>query len=307
MYFPYFRGRQYELLALRDLVKLELINKAIIPVIEPIKLSATLNGLIEVCGKSSHPVGLILNPAVGDLSGDTSSFTEILDLFPSSYIIPAVIINKKLGSILSDEQIQKKFKKSDVLAVFSDRDYLAVYREMFNDNSPKYNLIPEDRQIRREVKGNKVLFEDRFNKQPKNAQYPEEEFFSDDHLFFNAENYVGFGDYSIVGNEFNEGGWAPYAVVIHMVYFADDDTLRIKHFISDTNDNPNDVAGKFYEAVSKLNTWAASADDKQMTYGLSTYLKHFQNGTYPGLPTLKKLSIMHHLELISKYIKEGET
>ena len=44
-------------------------------------------------------------------------------------------------------------------------------------------------------------------------------FFSDSHLYYQNENYVGFADYSVVGEEFNESGFAPVAVAIHVVYF----------------------------------------------------------------------------------------
>jgi hypothetical protein len=33
-----------------------------------------------------------------------------------------------------------------------------------------------------------------------------------------------------------------------------------------------------------------------------TLNNHWENETYPGLPTLKKLSIMHHLELMGKFL-----
>ena len=36
MYFPYVRGRQYELLALRELVSKDLLSSNILPVIEPV-------------------------------------------------------------------------------------------------------------------------------------------------------------------------------------------------------------------------------------------------------------------------------
>ena len=41
-----------------------------------------------------------------------------------------------------------------------------------------------------------------------------------------------------------------------------------------------------------------------MTFGLKTFLDHYDNQTYPGLGTVKKLSLMHHLELMSKYLDE---
>ena len=38
MYFPYIRGRQYELLALSELATNNLLNNCIIPIVKPVKL-----------------------------------------------------------------------------------------------------------------------------------------------------------------------------------------------------------------------------------------------------------------------------
>lgn len=45
------------------------------------------------------------------------------------------------------------------------------------------------------------------------------------------------------------------AVAIHIVYIDEDESLRIHHFVSDTNLGFEDVAGKYYEAVSKMVAW----------------------------------------------------
>ena len=42
MYFPYLRGRQFELIALRELLENVRISENIIPIIEPINPSSTL-------------------------------------------------------------------------------------------------------------------------------------------------------------------------------------------------------------------------------------------------------------------------
>lgn len=42
MYFPYLRGRQFELIALRELLENGVLSDRIIPIIEPVKLSSTL-------------------------------------------------------------------------------------------------------------------------------------------------------------------------------------------------------------------------------------------------------------------------
>lgn len=51
MYFPYLRGRQFELIALRELVEKGVLSSRITPIIEPVKLSSTLVKTIEAYGE----------------------------------------------------------------------------------------------------------------------------------------------------------------------------------------------------------------------------------------------------------------
>nr|WP_240472939.1 sce7725 family protein [Paenibacillus sanguinis] len=89
---------------------------------------------------------------------------------------------------------------------------------------------------------------------------------------------------------------------MHVVYFAEDQSLRVRHFVSDTNDDITDPAGKFAEALEKLVRW--NQVQQLDTYGIRCFEKMYQDRTYPGLGTVKKLSIMHHLELMSRYLDE---
>ena len=304
MYFPYFRGRQYELLALKELAQKNLLGKSVVPVVEPIKLSSTFNGSLQAYRDAELPFALILNPDVGALAGNSDPSNLFASIAGS--IIPSILLNNTAGQAL-DNLTERAIPADSVLTILTSRDHLNAYRDLFSQFPPKYTLFPDERQIRRTVSQNKVLFEDRFIKQERNSNYlkQEDEFFSDDHLFFKEEGYVGFGDYSIVGNEYIESGFAPYAVAIHIVYFDSDDTLRIHHFVSDSNDDISDVAGKFHEAVSKLAMWYSKGQKSQLTSALATLLDHNETGYYPGLPTIKKLSIMHHLELMGKYLDGG--
>ena len=305
MYFPYFRGRQYELLALREMAASDLFGKSVVPVIEPIKLTSTFDGTLRAFHAKNLPFALIFNPSVGELTHTTDLAEELLSRIDgNSACIPSILLNKNADSIFTTLS-QKGFSTDGILAIFNNRDFLDIYKRLFDAVAPKYTLFPYERQIRRTVKVNKVLFEDKFNKQDRNADYPDDEFFSEDHLFFKEEGYVGFSDYSIVGDEYSESGFAPYAVAIHIVYFANDDTLRIRHFVSDSNDDISDVAGKYYEAVTKLTKWYNAGQQRQLTTALSTLLTHAETGYYPGLPTVKKLSIMHHLELLCKFLDGG--
>jgi hypothetical protein len=305
MYFPYFRGRQYELLALRELAQGGLLCGHVIPVVEPIKITSTYNAAVKLFTDTHQPLAIILNPAVGDLSKGAATGVILPSITGS--VIPSVIMGKNAFDAMS--VLASNGKTADnMLAVMTNRDFLNDYHDLFNTLPPKYTLFPDERSIRRAIKENKVMFEDKFKKQEKNADYlkQDDEFYSDDHLYFRDEGFVGFGDYSIVGNEYDESGFAPRAVAIHIVYFYDDNTLRVKHFVSDTNDDVSDVAGKFHEAVMKLKRWYDAGQSRQLTTALSTLLSHAENGYYPGLPTIKKLSIMHHLELVGTFLDEHD-
>lgn len=305
MYFPYFRGRQYELLALKELASKNLITSSIIPVIEPVKLIPALNNALTSFQAGSLPIALVVNPNVGDLTDEPQILNQLLEKYASEpNVIPAILINESAEEGLTKLN-NKGVSVDKIMTVLNSPDSLKTYQALFHQPS-KYTLCPYDRHIRRVVKENSVLFENKFNKQIRNADYPEDEFFSNDHIDYLEDDYIGFGDYSIIGSDYIESGFAPYAVAIHIVYFAEDDSLRIRHFISDSNDDISDVAGKFYEAVQKLYNWYTKGhQENQLTAGLQTLLDHYSFKTYPGLPTLKKLSIMHHLELMNRYLNRS--
>jgi len=302
MYFPYFRGRQYELLALKEIAAHNLINNNVVPVIEPVKLIPALNNALAAFNAANLTLGLILNPNVGDLSDEPETIENLLEiLFLNKNIIPSVLMNESTEEVMCKLQ-NNAITNDKLLVVLNDHDYIDTYRTTFT-SLPKYTLCPDDGSIRRAAGKNKVVFENKFKKRSRNADYPQDEFFSDAHLYYESDNYIGFGDYSIIGDEYIESGFAPYAVAIHIVYFDRNQNLRIRHFVSDSNEDVSDVAGKFYEAVTKLDKWYNDNNmQSQQTKGLKTLLAHYTNRTYPGLPTLKKLSIMHHLELLNKYL-----
>jgi hypothetical protein len=309
MYFPYLRGRQFELLALRELLEEGLIGNKIIPIIEPIKLSSTLVKTLELYINKKREIALIHNPQVGNFSNDVAQLKDnptkesYMNCFDDRLVIKSHIYNKKSKEELK-ELLSKGINKQDLLLINCNRDFIDENIEGFSDIPPQYNLIPDESVFRRKIKKNRVLLDDKFEKQSRNVDYKnlDDEFFSDDHLFYHDDGFVGFSDYSIIGSEFSESGFAPFAVAIHIVYFDDNGNLRIKHFVSDSNDDINDPANKFYEAMIKLKKW----QDKRGldTFGMEKFMEHYENGTYPGLGTVKKLSLMHHIELVSKYLDE---
>lgn len=316
MYLPYLRGRQYELLALQELAVHKLIGEHIIPIIEPVKLSSTLVNTMTDFINGEYPIAVIQNPRVGTFISDMQSIKSEPKAFDYKHrflvqnqnpiIIKAIIMQQDITTVL------KRLKSGDIdqkisLIINTDRDCLPLYETLFGEDSSRFILIPDESVFRRRIHSNRVMLDDKFTKQPRNADYGhiEDEFFSDDHLYYVDDGFIGFSDYSIVGNDYIESGFAPHAVAIHMVYFAAHKTLRIRHFVSESNDDIYNPGLKFYEAVSKLAAWyEENKNNVKKTLGLEMFLQHYKNQTYPGLGTIKKLSIMHHIELMNNYFNE---
>lgn len=304
MYFPYLRGRQFELIALRELVEKGVLSSRITPIIEPVKLSSTLVKTIEAYGENSKQLAIITNPKVGSFSSDAKE--EKNQKLKESLSASLKENNNILYMyLLRPSSKPEKFiaKHADSMGtICNDKDAIPVYETNFSETDVKFNLIPDESGFRRKVRKNRVLLADKFNKQERNNDYMEidDEPFSEDHLYYSEDGYVGFADYSVVGEEYNETGFAPYAVAIHIVYFDTDESLRVKHFVSDSNDDISDPAGKFQEALSKLVEW--NEEKKLDTVAMKEFEDLYRREAYPGLGTVKKLSIMHHLELIGRYL-----
>jgi hypothetical protein len=307
MYFPYLRGRQFELIALRELIEKSLMGEKVIPIIEPVKMSSTLVKTLTTFTKNQKDIAFIYNPQVGSFNIDAKKeanekqLTQLKEAVKEPNIIATHYLCKNSSEILG-KWFDKGRKASDIMVIVDDEDLLPTYLDFFEDEAPRYCLIKDETELRREIHYNRVLMADKFKKQNRNTDYAkkEDEPFSKDHLYYKTDGYIGFSDYSIIGDDYSDSGFAPYAVAIHIVYFDDKEKLRVKHFVSDTNDDISDPARKFAEAVAKLVEWNKSANIN--TYAMNQFTEMYKNETYPGLGIVKKLSLMHHIELISSFL-----
>ncbi len=310
MYFPYLRGRQFELIAIRELIEMSLMSKNMTPVIEPIKLSSALLKTLVSFQAKDRALGLVRNPRVGGMKKDLEDQktekerSKFYELIKSTHIMSFLFVDKNMEANCYSLENQG-VKKQDIATICIDQDAISYFESVYNSDIPRYNFIRDESVFRRRLPRQKVLFEDHFQKKSRNVDYSinEDEPFSSDHLYFEQDGYIGFSDYSVVGDDYSETGFAPYAVAIHTVYFDAENNLRVRHFVSDTNDDITDPAGKFAEALKKLVDW--NVTQKLDTYGIRAFEDMHRGRTYPGLGTVKKLSIMHHLELMSRYL-DGE-
>lgn len=146
----------------------------------------------------------------------------------------------------------------------------------------------------------KVIIYDHFKKQIRNADYPPTELFTDMNTSTSSVS-VGWGDFSIVGDNYSESGGPAYAVTVHHVHKSEEnDALYINHYISDRQETAADTSGKIMEAVVKL------VDDLESlapntTDACETYRRMVESGNPHSLGYLKRLAIMHHLEIMLEH------
>jgi hypothetical protein len=107
---------------------------------------------------------------------------------------------------------------------------------------------------------------------------------------------VNWGDYSIIGDQYSEGGGAALAVAIHHIHKSESTgALQISHFLSDEQQSTANVSGKVIQAVRNLvnNLDSLLPND---TCACNIYRDMAESGNSRGLGFLKRLAILHHLE-----------
>jgi len=310
MYHPYFRGKQNELILLRENAKL--INESsMVPIIEPVKKSLTaLNKALDGLMKENVSFILIINPSEGDFKNNPLPIEEEIinsSLAHYSNFSIGYIVDSK-SSLIDVKDFLERFSNNSITFIHNGYPKPKELANFFKGytNIKKHIFLDDQILYRRQFKVDgieRVLVQDGFNRSKSNREYGGDETFSELHLTYHDElGLDGFGDFLIVGREYVEGGGPAYAVAIHLTYInEDDERMNICHFVSDNNDTPTNPAGKFAEALSKL--VIRVEEDTQIYQGnaYKQYKKLHDEGHYPGLGVVKKLSMQHHIEVFADY------
>ena len=315
MYYPYLRGRQNELLALYELLNNNLISDMIIPIIEPIKVSSTLIKTLELFVKKKQKIMFICNPEVGtydiEQSPSEPSYVKLIELLKNDYILKTFIINSNSVNSVRKFNDKSIIKNECINLVSKEKVNDEIIQKIYSKYDVDNLIIPDESSFKRIFNSKKcnirIMLADRFNKKDRNADYLKnvDEFFSDDHIFYKEYGFDGFSDYSIIGEEYYESGFSPYAIAIHIVYFNTDNSLRIFHFVSDSNEDIQNPAKKFYECLKKMFNSNSVVQRNNFTSAMKVFEKHYKNKSYPGLGVIKKLSIIHHIELVNRYLNNS--
>lgn len=297
------------MIALRELAESMGESGVIHPVIEPVKESiSTLRLTVEQLIEHDVAFTIIINPDVGDFSDNNQLIAEFIDEYVGGYndfFIGALIqqntnlglLERHLNDLENDYTINLIHKGR-----FPDMDLLQDFVE---GQSIIHNLFRDPTVIRRYRRlinnRSKIVLSDPFNVKPTNADYADDpdEFFTDEHNYYKEDGFAGFADYVTIGEDYSDGGFAPYAVAIHLTYEKDNGQIWIRHFVSDTNEDYTDVPGTYREALEKLIQYINIDQEKFNTEACNEFREHYNTGHYPGLGSVKKLSIKHHIELVT--------
>ncbi len=309
IYFPYFRGKQNELITVRETAPL-LAASSFTPIIEPVK--ENLNGLkrsLESVVTAGGQAIVIVNPFHGDLSGDGVGLTALLaEHFEGCDGISAGVLLKgemNVAEALECCEAHQNHNLALIHAGFSDAKGLTDalgdgIRSMGHIFFEPYCGKLYQRHFQR---AQRVLVRDGFQRR-KNREHPLFEFFSDLHITYPEEGMDGFGDFLIVGDDYSETGGPAYAVAIHItcIDHTQDNTMYVYHFLSDRMDTPKDPAGKFLEALNKLILELNKPNSKIFeSEAMGEFREFHRRKHFPGLGYLKKLSMQHHIETLANF------
>jgi hypothetical protein len=310
MYHPYFRGKQYELITVRE-TALTLAAAKFVPIIEPVK--EALNGLQRtlqaVCDTEGSAI-VIVNPHHGVHAEGGESISALLKAnFLERPEIAAGVLLKK--SMTVDEAVA-------CIEEHEDHD-MALIHAGFTDAKGLVDGLGDKMKEMRHVffepycgklyrkhfaDAQRVLLRDGFQRR-RNRDHPAVELFSDLHVTFEEEGMDGFGDFLIVGDDYSESGGPAYAVAIHLTFIdpTKDDAMFIYHFVSESQDTPTDPAGKFGEALELMMEKLAEPNNHIFeSTAVAEFRDLFARGHFPGLGYIKKLSMKHHIETLNAFL-----
>ena len=309
MYFPFLRARQFELIALRELVIEGATQGVIVPILEPVKETHNnLNLAHKVFQEKGQSAYLVVNPKFGELAGDSQFYIEYLATLNYEVFLPAFHYKNNAEYI---NQSIEQFGLTNCMLICEndiegdDTNFKSIAEldavSLITVNDPGRNRSL-NRYIRDLQKGF-IRLDDLFEKKDRNSDFLDlkEHRFSEEHIHYSTEGFEGFSDYTVLPSEYVEGGSTPRAVVIHLTYLNIQNEIWIRHFTSETNDSIANVQGKFAEAAAKAVNYCRQ--DGLSNSAITELETYFDTEHYPGLGTVKKLSIKNHLLVLSNFLR----
>jgi hypothetical protein len=306
LYYPYLRGKRFEALALRSEANALAQAANVLPIVEPVKNEwRNLQRALD----AGLALAIITNPRVGDYSpppnGARRAQLEMppvsAEVYGHANAIPTMLIDDATTAARVQRFARTHQGRLGLVVVGSPTANPDPLQAALGIN-------PHFVGIRRRIvpvfapRQMNVAIEDNFMRQDTNSLYPHDEFFTNMHVAVrNDGDYAHFGDYSIQGDHYRDGGGRANNVALHHVYTVgpNPSDLRVRHYVSTAH---RDVAVMWYAALSQLVADLAVLARRSAlnsTSVLAEYRALHHSRAFPGLGKMKELALRQHLLLMT--------
>ena len=154
-YYPYLRGRMYDLLALRTLCEQHQLGPHIIPVIEPVRDSKELQQIVTTFIEAQQPFSIIANPQVSVYGLNTVKLHPLPDLRPYPFYRPGAI----LAADFSRDFLTTTPSQTSLL-IAPNYPLLKAYQHTTTLQHAGHVLIPDEARLHQLLPHHAVLLTD---------------------------------------------------------------------------------------------------------------------------------------------------
>lgn len=305
-YFPFLRSKQNEMLALRALASDIAEGGHLIPIFEPVNSNQVTKNSIRHFIEESMPFLLICNPIHGNFNDSTKELADNivnpLHLKDCNNWTPSLYVHRTTRPQVIDSFL-RVYKRHQLALIYYGKPQSGAVQSRINAANIKHHVFMpnsvEESYIRSIQPGKRVIIKDPFRRR-RNVEYANiREFFTELNTVAGNEDDLDFGDFSVAGDHYTEGGGAAKAVALHHIHFTTKNihSLEISHFVSDRTETTADPAGKTIEAVNHL-VRALDNLHPNDTQACDAYREMSKDEVFHGLGYMKRIAIMHHLEVI---------
>lgn len=279
-YYPYFRGKQFDLLAIKALIQEKKLSEMIRPVIEPVKNSRTLTGTLKELGRNDGSFYLIENPQAGDFLTETGR-QELAEInVPKAHILTGPLGDSDKQGLLIAEKA-------------------AAVSEGLATEVPV--IVPFEFRIMRKIHAPQILSEDPFTR-IRNSYYSQsaDETFSDSYQTFKRRGFVGFSDFTLDSRIYYDQSYPSQTLVLHLSYPTTNE-VRIRHFTASEEELP--LKAQFLQVMDQVLLVEKQLFGMERTSGVQLLADAYEASRFPGMGVMRKAAVMHHLEVMGRVLQ----